>query len=42
MKKLSRGLKKYIRQEKAKLRWQFSNPEEYRRAVRELYSRLVI
>ncbi len=36
---LPRGVKKFIRKEKARLRGQFSNIEEYRRAVEELYNK---
>jgi hypothetical protein len=42
MKKLSRGIRKYIRQEKACLRREVLDPKEQERLIIQLYERLGI
>jgi len=37
---LARGVKKYVRKEKARLRREISDSREYKQAVKELYERL--
>lgn len=42
MKKLSRGIRKYIRQEKARIRREVLDVEEQKRLINQLYERLGI
>lgn len=42
MKKLSKGIRKYIRKEKARIRREILDIEEQERSVKELYERLGI
>jgi len=41
-KRLPKGIRKYIRQEKARLRWQVLNLKEQKKKIEEIYKRLGI